>query len=173
MAAAFKLGAQESVHDLSRKTGADDALAHGQHIGIVVQTGVFSGIGIRADSAADARHLIGRQRNADARATDDDAVAVLALCDSFGHLLAVNGVIHALRAVAAQILEGNALFFEMFLDGQLQAIARVVTSDCDHDLRTSKVISLYYKPYCALTQTIQAWKIHTSAFFDRAQPLGS
>ena len=52
--------------------------------------------------------------------------------DLVADLLRLRGIVHRLRAVAAQVEIFHALLFQMLFDGFLQLEAAVVGTDCDH-----------------------------------------
>lgn len=65
---------QKGIHNFQRQPGPDDQRSQRQHVGVVVQPGGFGGKAIPAQGAADARHLVGRNGNADAGAANDYAL---------------------------------------------------------------------------------------------------
>ena len=69
---------KESVDDLQREAGADHARAEREDVGVVVQARGFGGKAVAAEGSADAADLVGRDRDADARAADEDATLALA-----------------------------------------------------------------------------------------------
>ena len=78
MASALKLAFQPSLDHLGGLAGSGDALAQAQDVGIVVQAAVLGGEVGLAGRSADAGDLVGRDRDADARAADQDAALMLA-----------------------------------------------------------------------------------------------
>ena len=62
-----------------RQRRADDARAEAQHVHVVVFDGLMRGVGVVADRRADARELVGGNRDAGAAAADDDAALGLAV----------------------------------------------------------------------------------------------
>ena len=71
--ASSKVWAQKGVGDRLGEFRADDARAHGDDLGVVRQRGALGGIGVVGQRGADARHLVGRDADADAGAADQDA----------------------------------------------------------------------------------------------------
>ena len=73
MAAAFKLRGQERLRDLFGHVGADDAGAHGQHVGVIMAAGHFGTVAVAAQGAADTADLVGSHGHTDAGSADHDA----------------------------------------------------------------------------------------------------
>ena len=54
MAAAFKLGVQEEIHQLAGQACTHDAAAHAQSVGIVVAAGILAAEAVRAAAGTNA-----------------------------------------------------------------------------------------------------------------------
>ena len=132
VAAALKLGGEEGVHNPLGQIVPDDPGAQRQHIGVVVAAAQLGGQGLAAQGAADALYLVGRDGDADAGGTDDNAFFALAGGYRLSGGAAENGVVAALGAVRAEVLAGDALGGELGLDVLLQRVAAVVRRDCNH-----------------------------------------
>ena len=141
MPATLELGVQEGVHNPLGQIIADDAGAHGQHIGIVVAAGHLCGEGITAQGTADPMHFICGDGHADACGADHDALFALAgghrLCCGAGEV----GVVAALLATGTEILYFVARGGQIGLDVLFQSKSAVIGSDGDHHGYSSQ--SLY------------------------------
>lgn len=66
------------------KLRADDACAHGNDLRIIGFCGALHGIGVMGQGRTNARHLVGRNANANARAAKQDAAFVFTIDDGPG-----------------------------------------------------------------------------------------
>ena len=73
MAAALEIGGQKDVNQFAGKAGADDARAHAQHVGVVMQACVLGREIIGAAGGANTLDLVGGHGDADARAAAQNA----------------------------------------------------------------------------------------------------
>ena len=129
---ALKGRGQPGVDDHLGQLDPDHAGAEGQHVAVVVPAGQGRGIGLRAYGAADAPHLVGRERDADARAADHDAQVRLAAGDAVRHSLAGDGIVEALRGIGAQVLYLIAVgILDVFFDRALVLQRGMIVADRD------------------------------------------
>ena len=116
MAAPFKFRGKEGVYHPLGGHSADDAGAHGQHIGVVVPAGQLSGQNVAAQGAAHALHLVGGDRDANTGGADDDPLFSPAAGHSLGRGPAEYGVVAAVCTVCPKILTGDSLGGQIGLD---------------------------------------------------------
>ena len=124
---------QEGVDDLKRETGSRDARAHREDVGVVVQPCRLGGKAVAAERRADAAELVGGDGNADARATDQNALFAFAGHDSLRHSLGINGIITARLGIGAEIFYLKAALLQMVNDLRFQGKSAVVASDRNHE----------------------------------------
>ena len=129
MPAALEGRLKERVHDLERKSRADDAAAESEDVRIVVPPCHLRAVAVAAESGADAAHLVHGDGDTDAGAADGDAAFAFAACNGARDRLAVIGVVAAFLRIGAEVLELDTLFPEMGHDFLLQGKAAVVGSD--------------------------------------------
>ena len=90
--------------------------------------------------AADALDLVGGDGDADAGGADDDALFAFAGGHQPGHLLAVNGIVHAFGGEAAHVLKVDVVLLHPDENVLLQQIAAVIAADGNfHDSFSSRV----------------------------------
>ena len=93
--------------------------------------GHFRCVGIAAQCRANALHLVCGHGNADARGANQYAVISLAVCHAVRDLCAVHRIVHAVRGIAAEVFDFDALCFQMLLDGFFQSESAVIRTNCD------------------------------------------
>ena len=100
-------------------SGAHQAAAQHEHVGVVVLAAHPRGVEIPAEGGADARHLVGGDAHADPGAADQEAALDLVIGHGFAHQGRVVGVVHRLRGVGAEVEHLEAVIYEPALEGFL------------------------------------------------------
>ena len=134
-----KGGVQEGVHDLQGQALPHHAAAQGQHIGVVMQPGRLGAEAVRAQRAADAGDLVGRDGDADTGAADDDAPVTVSGGHRQGSRPAEIRIVAAGLGVGAEVVIGDAPLVQMGHHGLLQGKAAVVAGNSKHNKSSSKL----------------------------------
>ena len=127
-----ELGIEPRVDDLESQHFAGHARSDGHHVGVVVLAGEPSGHHVGQKRAADALDLVGRDGNADAGRSDDDASVAFAGCNGLGRGRSKVGVVAAGFVIAAEVLIGKAPCLQMLHDGLFEIKCAVVACKCNH-----------------------------------------
>ena len=133
MTAAGKFGLQPSIRNHLGQAHASGALAHAQHIGIIVLPAHFSRENISAQSSTNTLALVGGNGDANAGTTNQDATlsAAGAAGNVLSQLFRKIRVIDAVLTVGTVVNDFDALFSQILFDVLLQMIASVVASNCN------------------------------------------
>src|SRR5262249_11761457 len=110
---------------------ADDSPSHGQHIGVVVLSGLPGRIQIVAQRGPDALNFVGRHLLTLPAPTEHDAALGPAVGNGPGDGGADGRVVDGLLRVGAEVVDGVPVALEQLLEALLEAVARVVGADRD------------------------------------------
>ena len=91
--------------------------------------GHLGAVAVIAQGAANALDLVGRHGHANAGGADDDTLFALAAGYRTGHFFRVNGIVHALGVVAAEVLKLVVVLLQPDQNILLQQVAAVVAAD--------------------------------------------
>ena len=94
---AGKARGQKRRDEVERQSRANDTGTQADHVHVVVLNRLVRGVGVMADSGADAGKLAGGNRYAGAAAAHDDPALGLLLGDRRGHRFCGIGVINGRR----------------------------------------------------------------------------
>ena len=133
------------AQDLFRLSLGQEPGAERKHIRIIMFPAVSSGSLIIAQGRADARHLIGRDGGADARAIDDNAAGSRAGGHQLSHLEGQVGVVGRLLIVHADIPHFQAEALEDRPERFFQEVAAVVGAHGDGLLRRGQCGELVFR----------------------------
>lgn len=127
MPSAFEFGIEKHMRRLEGFFPADEPPRHGQDVGVVVLARKGGNLAFPAEGATHVRMLVGRYRDADARAADEDSERKRAILHLLRHRMGKVGIIHAVGAVGAEVLETVALLaqglFKVFLELEAGVVA--------------------------------------------------
>ena len=125
--------AQPFADELLGQFQADDALAHGQHLGVVGQHGAFHGVAVVRGDGSDAGDFVGRDGHAQSGAADQQGPVGLAGGDLAGRGDGQVRVGGAVVRADADVLHGRdpGVRLEQFAQGVLVFDAGLVVADDD------------------------------------------
>ena len=126
MAAAFELGGEVLVHNLTGCLFGDEASGHDQHVGIVVLTDEMGNLGNPSQTGTDRLMLVERHADALAGAADGNAGIDRAVLDGLAQGMTEVAVVTAGLAGRAEVTIDDTPLHEILLDEFFQRVASVV-----------------------------------------------
>ena len=112
MASSFKGGGEPDVDNFLGQTGANDAAAHDQEIGVIMKATHPGSVQFLTEGGANTWKTIGGDGHTQAGAADQDAATTRMSQDGLGNFLGIERIVHGdFFTVTPQILAGQRQAF--------------------------------------------------------------
>lgn len=143
VAATLERRVQESVENLDGRLGGDETRREDQHVGIIVGAGQARQLRRPAQSRTDTLMLVERHGYAVAAAAHGDARVVAAFLYRHGAGMREIGIVAAILAGSAEIVESNPLALQIALENTFELVTGMVAAECRLNARLENRVHSY------------------------------